>query len=107
MSRIKKIKIPLKEIEAFCKKWKIREFSLFGSVLRDDFDFEKSDIDILYVFEPNTTWGLEIIDMKEELENLFGRKVDLVSKVAIEKSSNPYRKKSILESYEVIYDQAA
>ncbi|RLA63743.1 MAG: nucleotidyltransferase [Epsilonproteobacteria bacterium] len=102
-----KIEIPIKEIEAFCKKWKVAEFALFGSVLREDFDIQKSDIDILYVFTPDAKWGWDIVDMKEELENIFGRHVDLVSKKAIEKSSNPYRKESILSSYEVIYDKAA
>jgi predicted nucleotidyltransferase len=105
LSKIK-IEVPLKKIQMFCQKWKIAEFSLFGSVLREDFDLEKSDIDVLYVFSPNAERTLfDLVDMKEELEDIFGRKVDLISKRAIEKSTNPYRKASILKSYEVIYGQ--
>jgi len=102
-----KIKIPTKEIGSFCKKWNIKELALFGSVLRDDFDLKKSDIDILIEFLPGVYWGWKLAEMKRELEALFNRPVDFVSKRAIERSRNPYRKKEILSSYEVIYEQAA
>jgi predicted nucleotidyltransferase len=46
-----KIPINQAQIEAFCKKWKIVEFSLFGSVLRDDFGPD-SDVDVLVKFAP-------------------------------------------------------
>ncbi len=99
-----KIEIPMKEIEAFCIKWKVREFSLFGSVLRDDFDPVKSDLDILVLFnEKAKTTLFDLVEMKDELEILFKRKVDLISKRGIQKSKNPYRKKDILESAKVIY----
>lgn len=101
------IELPEKEIVDFCLRWKIQEFSVFGSILRKDFDPKNSDIDVLYVFSPGVNWGLDIVTMKEELEEIFGRKVDFVSKKAIEKSRNPYRKKLILDSYEVIYDESA
>jgi predicted nucleotidyltransferase len=103
----KNIEIPFDKIEAFCKKWKIKEFSFFGSVLRDDFDPQKSDLDILYLFSDDALWGFEIVEMKEELEEIFNRRVDFVSKQAIENSKNPYRKQQILDSYEVIYEQSA
>ncbi len=107
MSKIK-IEIPLKEIEAFCKKWKVKELAFFGSVLRDDFDFSKSDIDILVLFSDKAHASLfDLVEMKEELENLFKREVDLVSKRGIERSSNPIRKEAILNNYEVVYAQAA
>jgi hypothetical protein len=47
-----KIHIPLKQIEDFCRRWKIAAFSRFGSVLRDDFAPDR-DIDVLVTFEPN------------------------------------------------------
>lgn len=102
------IDLPLEEIKSFCLKWEIKEFSLFGSVLREDFDLQKSDIDTLVLFDENAKVSIfGIVEMKEELESIFKRKVDIVSKKGIEKSRNPYRKKAILEDYEVIYDQAA
>jgi len=76
------------------------EFSLFGSVLRDDFRSD-SDIDVLLSFEENSTWGLyDLVDMKDELQAIFGRKVDLVEKEAIR---NPYRRRSMLTEQEVLY----
>ena len=45
-----RIAIPQEQIEAFCRKWRVREFSLFGSVLRDDFRPD-SDVDVLVVFD--------------------------------------------------------
>jgi len=102
------INLPMEEVKNFCLKWEIQEFALFGSVLREDFDLEKSDIDALVLFNEKVKVSLfSIVEMKEELESIFKRKVDIVSKKGIEKSRNPYRKKAILEHYEVIYDQAA
>lgn len=101
------IDIPINKIKDFCHRWKIKEFALFGSVTREDFDQKESDVDVLITFFPNHHWAWEIVTMKEELEAIFARSVDLVTKRSIENSINPYRKKNILESYEVIYEQAA
>lgn len=87
----------------FCQKWRIEEFSFFGSILREDFSNE-SDIDVMVSFSSEARWSLfDLMDMREELEKQFGRKVDLINKKAVEKSKNPYRKKNILNSYEVVY----
>jgi uncharacterized protein len=74
------IDIPFSKIEEFCRKWKTVEFSLFGSVLRDDFRLE-SDIDVLVTFAPETSHSLfDLVDMEDELKEIFGREVDLVEK---------------------------
>jgi len=94
------IDISEKQIGQFCLKWKVKELSLFGSVLRDDFRPE-SDIDVLVSFMPDAPWTLwDLMEMKEELEGLFGRPVDLVEKEALR---NPWRKREILSTYEVLY----
>jgi len=96
-------KLPLNEISAFCRKWNILEFSLFGSVLREDFSPE-SDIDVLVLFSPAAKWTLlDMVEMREELMEIFGREVDLLSKRGAESSRNQVRKKEILESAEIIY----
>lgn len=88
------------QIAAFCRKWKIAEFSLFGSVLREDFGPE-SDVDVLVNFAPDAAWSLfDWVDMVEELKTLFGRDVDLVDKSGLR---NPYRRHAILNSRQVIY----
>ncbi len=94
------LEIPMDKIEAFCRKWKIREMSLFGSVLRDDFRPD-SDIDALVSFEPDAPWDLfHLVDMRDELIALFGRDVDLVEKEGLR---NPFRRRTILDTREVIY----
>ncbi len=84
----------------FCRKWRIRELSIFGSALRDDFGPE-SDLDFLVSFEPDAGWDLfDMFDMKEELEKRFGRQVDFVEKEALR---NPWRRYEILRTCEVVY----
>ncbi|MCC6123621.1 MAG: nucleotidyltransferase domain-containing protein [Pirellulales bacterium] len=92
-----------KQLADYCTKWKIRELSVFGSVLRDDFT-SASDVDILVTFDKNAGWGLgEHGMMQEELSALLGRNVDLVSLNGLEKSRNWIRKQEILEHRERIY----
>lgn len=88
------------EIEALARRWKIRELALFGSVLREDFS-NQSDIDLLVEFEPQARFGLfELVELQNELEQIFGRTVDLVEKASL---TNPFRKKEILRTSRVIY----
>jgi predicted nucleotidyltransferase len=95
-----KIIIPKDKIEAFCRRWKIKEFAPFGSVLRDDFRPD-SDLDVLVVFEPDG--GITFnnrVEMLDELTVIFGREVDLVEKDA---TRNPFRRHEILTTKEVVY----
>lgn len=95
-----KIDIPIEKIEAFCRKWKIKEFALFGSVLRDDFRSD-SDVDVLVTFEPDEDFDFDDrMKMQEEIEGIFGRKVDLVEKRLIR---NPFRRYDILMTKEIVY----
>jgi hypothetical protein len=95
-----RIPIPEHRIAAFCQKWRIAEFALFGSVLTDEFRPD-SDVDVLVTFAPETKWSLwDIVDMREELKEIFGREIDLVEKKNL---VNPYRRKHILSRYQVVY----
>jgi hypothetical protein len=90
-------------ISEFCRKWGIREFALFGSVLRDDFRPD-SDVDVLVTFSPDVEWGLfDLVRMKQELEAIFCREVDLVSRGGIETSRNFLRRQEILSTAEVLH----
>lgn len=92
--------IPRSKIEDFCRQHQVREFALFGSVLREDFSRE-SDIDVLISFAPDTRYNLfDLADMREEFKALFGREIDLVEKEALR---NPYRRRHILQNMEVVY----
>jgi predicted nucleotidyltransferase len=94
------IEIPGERLAEFCRRWKVAELSLFGSALRGDFG-PKSDVDLLVEFAPGASWSLfEWMDMIEELKAILGREVDLVSKQGLR---NPYRRRAILGSREVLY----
>jgi uncharacterized protein len=97
------IALPQASIQEFCDRWQIIELSVFGSILRDDFRPD-SDIDLLVSFAPTANWGLlEHSQMQQELEAMLGRSVDLISKRAIERSSNWIRRHEILSTAQTIY----
>jgi predicted nucleotidyltransferase len=73
------IPIPHEEIATFCRKWGIKRLSFFGSIVRDDFDPLKSDVDVLVELRADTkARGLEYFGAEIELSEIFGRKVDLL-----------------------------
>lgn len=96
-------KINRKRIARLCRRYKIKQLALFGSILRDDFGPE-SDVDVLYEAEPGTIIGLrEHAALHEGLQNIFGRPVDLVRREVVERSDNPVRRRAILEDAQVVY----
>lgn len=94
----------IEKIAEFCQRWKIQEFYLFGSVLRDDFRPE-SDIDVMVKFTPDARWGLKFVTMNLELEEIFQRKVDFISKKGIERSDNWIIREEILNTAKLMYVQ--
>lgn len=94
------IELPEEKIADFCQRWKITEFAVFGSVLREDFGPD-SDIDVLVTFQSDAPWSMwDLLDMRKELQDLFGRDVDIVEKAGLR---NPFRRHNILNNMEVIY----
>jgi hypothetical protein len=86
------------KLRDFCRRWKITEFSLFGSVVRDDFGPE-SDVDVLVTLAADVPWRFSNwLAMQRELESFFQRHVDLVERNAVEHSDNRFRKRAILSS---------
>jgi uncharacterized protein len=100
------MKFPKLEIDdgviiALAKKYNMAELSLFGSILRSDFN-DKSDIDILVKFNDTADYSLfDIFRIKEDFEKVLGKKVDLVEKDSLR---NPYRRENILKNAKVIYE---
>ena len=93
-------RIPLdrERLADFCRRWRIVEFALFGSVLRDDFRPE-SDVDVLVSFAPDASWSLgDRARMEDELRQILGREVDVVERAAVERSENYIRRRHILRS---------
>jgi predicted nucleotidyltransferase len=95
------IQLPEKQITDFCQRWKVVEFSLFGSVVGKGFQPD-SDVDVLVSFAPEARWSLfDFISMQDELKEMFGREVDLVEREGL---VNPFRRQAILNSRKVIYE---
>jgi uncharacterized protein len=93
------IDIDKERLRDFCRRWKITEFALFGSVTRPEQFHDGSDVDVLVRFSPDAPWTLlEWVTMEEELASIFHRPVDLVERAAVEESDNRFRKRSILNS---------
>jgi uncharacterized protein len=89
-----------RDLAAFCRRWKVRELSLFGSVLRDDFG-PASDVDVLVSFDDDAPWSLwDLTTMRDELSSLLGRPVDLVEREGLR---NPFRRDRILKTRKVVY----
>jgi uncharacterized protein len=95
--------VPRVALARFCQRWRITELALFGSVLRPDFRPD-SDIDLLVTFAPDAAWsGWDLVTIEAELATLFGRKVDLVERAAVERSENWIRRRHILTHAEPLY----
>ncbi len=90
----KHIDIPIDEVKDFSRRHHIRKFSLFGSVLRDDFGPE-SDVDVLVEFDSTHVPGLAFFDMEKELSAMLGHKVDLITPNFL---SHYYREKVLAEA---------
>jgi predicted nucleotidyltransferase len=100
MDTAPRIPVPGERLAEFCRRWRISELSLFGSVLRDDFGPE-SDVDVLVTFEPGAPWSYwEWPAMIEELEAIFGRPVDLLEAATVR---NPFRRHKIMATRRVIH----
>lgn len=101
------INFDMDAVADFCRRWHVREFSLFGSVLRDDFT-EDSDVDVMVDLEEGYALGrLRRQDAVAELSEIFGRTADIVTKHAVLWwQTLPSIRDSILESAEVVYENA-
>jgi predicted nucleotidyltransferase len=93
----------MEKVTEFCHKWQVTEFTLFGSVLRDDFRPD-SDIDIMVEFDPAACPTFSTLDrMEAELKIIFNRDIDLITRQGIASSRNYLRRHEILSSAQVIY----
>lgn len=92
------------EIAGLCRRYHVRRLELFGSAARGDFDPVASDVDFLVEFDRDHPAALAFstyFDLKESLETLLGRSVDLVEPGAVR---NPYLKASIERSRELVFE---
>ncbi len=101
---IPEIALRREDVRALCRRFGVRRLDLFGSAARDDFDPARSDLDFLVEFDQGAARAMSVanyFDLKEALEALFGRSVDLVESGA---ARNPYLKESIAQSKEPVFE---
>jgi hypothetical protein len=91
------------EIEQICRKLPVKRLGLFGSALNQNFS-ENSDVDVLVIFDSDEKIDLfdKYFELKEQLEQIFKRQVDLV---VDKKFRNPILRKSIDSTRTVIYER--
>jgi uncharacterized protein len=92
-------------LAAICRRYGVARLEIFGSAARGaGFDPNRSDADFLVTFEPAARNDLAAFaDLKEALEKLLGRPVDLVEREALEASRNFIRRRAILKEAETVY----
>ena len=101
-----RIPISEKKIDEFCRNWGVKRLELFGSVLRDDFDAQRSDVDAMVTLTEDRTYTLfDIVHMEEAVTKIFGRQVHLTERSTVEESENYIRRKSILSGSQLVYER--
>lgn len=92
--------ISISVIGEFCRRWNIKEFAISGSILGGEMEVD-SDVDVLVTVGDDTRLTLyDWLEMTNELKEIFGREIHLVSKSALR---NPFRGHEILRTRKVIY----
>jgi len=96
--------LDLEAVAAFCGRHAVKRFYLFGSILRDDFN-EESDVDVMVDVGGPFSRMATVATMTKELGEMFGRKVDLLSKYNVEKGNvRPRYRAEILRTASLVYD---
>ncbi len=91
------------QIDGFCRRWGLLELSLFGSVMRPDFS-STSDVDVMIKLDPERDYGpWDWLEMIDQLQALFGRKVDLTAQRILE---NAFRRQTILRDLQLVIPAA-
>lgn len=90
------------DIAALCRRYRVHHLDLFGSAVGASFDVDRSDIDVLVEFidHPEVDRFDCYFGLKEGLEQLFGRAVDVVS---ISSLRNPYFRARVMQTKEELY----
>ncbi len=90
------------KIAAICRAHHVKRLAIFGSAVRDDFNPATSDIDLLHEFDPTrmADYAKNDLSFIEDLEALFGRKVDLIRLEAVK---SPFLRRSIRKGETLLY----
>jgi len=103
LMRIDELNIDTNRLAEICAKHDVARLELFGSFARGEASPE-SDLDLLVTFHPDARIGLGIVALQQDLGELFGRPVDLMTRSAIERSPNKYLRHFARRSTEPLYE---
>ena len=103
--KLSDLEIDLDRLAGICLRYRVARLEAFGSFVSGEAQ-EQSDLDMLVTFEPGAAIGLEFISLQQELESLFSRPVDLLTRQSVERSDNKYFRRFALRT-EVLYEHAA
>jgi len=98
------LEIDRERLAEVCERHGVARLEAFGSVARGDAG-PGSDLDILVTFKAGASMGLEFVSLQQELEALFGRPVDLLTRRSVERSPNKYFRRFALRRTEPIYER--
>ena len=98
------LQVDSERLARVCERYGVARLEVFGSFSRGDAE-PGSDLDILVTYEPDVHAGLEFVALQQELEALFGRSVDLLTRRSVEDSPNKYFRRFALRQTEPIYER--
>ena len=98
------LRIDYDRLADLCNRYDVVRLEVFGSFIRGDAE-AGSDLDILVTFDPGARVGLEFVALQQELEALFGRSVDLLTRSSVEHSPNKYFRRFATRRTESIYER--
>ena len=104
--RLSDLHIDAAMLEGICRRYHVERLEAFGSFAAGQAEPD-SDLDILVTFEPGAEIGLEFVSLRDELAELFGRPVDLLTRASVERSENKYFRYYALRNTQVLYERAA
>ena len=94
--------IDRERLAQLCRRYHVAKLELFGSRAKGT-SRPDSDVDLLVTFAPGQTPGLEFFGLANELEDLLGHPVDLLTRPRVERDLNPYFKQNVLSAVEPLY----
>jgi hypothetical protein len=103
--RVADLGLDVRRLAALCQQYGVSKLEAFGSFVRGDATLD-SDLDLLVTYEPGRTVGLAFVALQQELEALAGRRVDLLTRKAVETSPNKYFRRFALRQTEPLYEHA-
>lgn len=97
------LQIDKERLAECCRRYGVARLETFGSFATGDASAE-SDLDLLVTFKPGAHIGLEFVALQQELTEVFGRNVDLLTRASVQRSPNKYFRRFALRHTELVYE---